>query len=121
MDKEVLQIIINEINKYENLSVDDLIKIVQDERIQNYLKEEFKEDKINRSNLDKYKFNDNVISLFETYCDQNDIVIVEDIDMDNSDPKLESIRQYLNEIGKHPILTPNQEEELFIKYEEEFQ
>lgn len=121
MNKNVFQIIVSEIKKYKNIDIDDFIKILENNTIKKYLEEEFNESTINRSELNKITANKNLILLFETYLEQNNIEIIEDIDKnteikDEEYLNTQAIRQYFNEIRKYPVLTPKQEIQLFKEY-----
>ena len=76
---------------------------------------------IKNENLDD-KFDDNTVLFIETYCMINNINFIEkedDIDLSKLDSQYskvdDSIKMYLNEIAKIPLLTYDQEKELAFK------
>ena len=118
MNEKILQIIAEEVGN--NITFDDLSIILQNEQIKNYLDSEFNMKSIKRSDLNKITSNENVILLFEIYLTKKNINIIEDYNdfelFDNNDVNVDIFKQYINEIRKYPLLTPQEEKELFIKY-----
>lgn len=66
------------------------------------------------------RFDDNIIFFIETYCMLNDIVIpdeefdVNDFNLSNSNA-VDSVKMYLSEIGRTPLLKSEEEKQLFLK------
>lgn len=90
---------------------------------------------ISQGKMERLISNDLVISVLETYCMLHDIEIPEPLEEENEDedddefdlfetgPKMSKqaeyndsiVKQYLNEIGKKPLLTADQEVELYYR------
>lgn len=118
--EEISKLIIeisNLTNNKKTLTFEDLEKLCENDKINEYLKNIFKGiNEIKQSELENITKNKNILNLFEIYLMLNDILIIEDNDIienkkiNNAD--LNSLNLYLEMIGQYPLLTREQEIEL---------
>ena len=118
MNEEILKLISNEISRCDISDFNDFSKIIKNKEIKKFLEKEFNQPTIKRSELNEITSNENAITLFEMYLTDNDIDIIEDYNDINllDNVGVEIYKQYINEIRKYPLLTQQEEKELFIKY-----
>lgn len=128
MQQKIIDIIINEINNYKKdktLTEADYMHILEDSKISKYFEEEFVFGDTNNENLEKYNINDDFFQLVKCYLAKMESEIMNEeiddyIELDNEiydeTPMVSSMSLLMRNIGQYPILTPEEERDLFIKY-----
>ena len=88
-----------------NLNLNKLLEMYVDENI-----EDIKNNKLMNQYLD-----DNLIAMIEIYCDLNDIEMNKEIEYETTSNNKNSLSWYYQEIRKYPVLSREEEQEIFAK------
>ena len=104
--------------KENNLSFDDEMQIISNPQVKKELEEIFEgKESVKFSKLKSLTSNDKVRRLLETYLWENEIeVTYDDYYKKNKTNTTDAIAQYLQEISKIPLLSAEEEKDLFYKY-----
>ena len=103
----------------DELSFETEMAIIKDSKIKKDLDEMFKnKTKISEKELNSITSNEQVLNILRTYLFENDIEITMDSyvkETENSDAILDPVQQYMKDISRVPLLTPEEEKEIFQK------